>query len=81
MSPVLAGRFFTTEPPGKPQLSPAYIKCTYISLQLGKIIKHRLFHNTMLNSSCNLLKTAQKVEWGLGPEWISLVYLCGRMTN
>ena len=36
MSPVLAGRFFTTEPPGKPQLSLAYLKCTYISLQWGK---------------------------------------------
>ena len=48
------------------QLSPAYLKCvqnTYISLQLGNIIKHKDdFYNNILNISCDLLNSALKVK-------------------
>ena len=38
---------------------------TYVSLQLGRITQHSLFHNEVLNISCNLLNTVLKVktEW------------------
>ena len=32
MSPVLAGRFFTSEPPGKPEVPIPYIHCPYLNL-------------------------------------------------
>ena len=49
-------------------LSSRALECaqnTYVSLQLGRITQHSLFHDEVLSISCNVLNTLLKVktEW------------------
>ena len=53
---------------------------TYVSLQLGRITQHSLFHNEVLNISCNLLNIELDVKDRMVVS-VSVVYSCDRVAD